>query len=142
MHARSLFPADHLHHFVEAHIAAIHQVGLPLAHRGDAIADFQSAIHLRRPAGHEALNLGVTVFRPEHGPDAHERQSHVDAEILQIRFAQIFRVRIVGLGQGVEVKFDLLVPVLFMHVARETLVAAGHQLRPGLDGMFAQLFLQ
>ena len=80
----------------------------PCATARDAIADFQSAVRLRRAAGNKALDFGVAIFRPQHRADADEREAHVDAEVLQVGFAQIFRVRIVGLGERVEEKLHLL----------------------------------
>ena len=113
-----------------------------LRHRGDAVADFQAAIHLRGTARDEAFDLRVAIFGPQHRADADEREAHVDAEILQVGLAQILGVRVVGLGERVEEKLHLLVLVLFVNVASEAIVTARDQLRPGLDRMFAQVFLE
>ena len=94
------------------------------------------------PPGNEALDLGVAVFASQHRADADEREPHVDAEILQIGRAQVFRVRIVGLGQRVEEQFDLLVGILLVDVAQHPVVAALDQFRSGLDRMIGQFFLE
>ena len=94
------------------------------------------------PPGDQAFNFRIAVFRPQHRADADERQAHVDAEIFQVGFAQIFRMRIVSLGEGVEEKLYLLVLVLLVNVAGQALVALCDQFRPGLDRMFAQMFLE
>ena len=106
------------------------------------IAHLEPTVALRWSAGNKALDLGVTIFRPQHRADANEREAHVDAEILQVGFAQVFGVRIVGLRQRSEKKFHLLVAIFFMHVAHETIVAARDQLRTRLDRMIAQFFLE
>ncbi len=51
-------------------------------------------------------------------------------------------MRVVGLGQRIEKKFYLLIPVFLVNVAGQTIVTSRDQLRPWLDRMFAQLFLQ
>ena len=138
----SPFAANHFHHFVEPHVANIDILGAALPDRGDAVAHFQSPIDLRRTAGDKALDFRVAIFGAKHRADADEREAHVDAEIFQVGFAQIFGMRVVGLGERIEKKLHLLVLVFLMHVAREAIVAPRHQLRPGLDRMFAQMFLQ
>ena len=141
-HFRSLLAADLLDHFVEPHVAHVGEFAGALRHCGNSIAHLQTSVGLRGSAGHQALNLRVTILRPQHRADPDQRESHVNAEILQVRLAEIFRVRVVGLGECIEEKFYLLILVLFVHVAREALVPARDQFRPRLDGMFAQMLLE
>ena len=138
----SLLAADLLDHLVEAHVAHVGEFAGALRHRRDPVADFQTPIGLRGAAWHQALDLRVTILGPQHRADADERETHVDTEILQVRLAQVFRVRVVGLGEGVEEKFHLLLLVLLVNIAGEALVTAGDQFRPRLDRMFAQMFLE
>ena len=51
-------------------------------------------------------------------------------------------MRVVGLGESVEVKLDLLGPVFLVDGAGEAIVTAGDQLRPGFNRVLAQFFLQ
>src|SRR6266542_3043843 len=51
-------------------------------------------------------------------------------------------MRVVRLGEGVQIEFHLLVLILLMDVAGEAIVAASNQLRGGLNRMFAQMLLQ
>ena len=95
-----------------------------------------------RTSRHERLDFREAIFAAQHRADADQRKAHVDAEILYISFAEIFRMRIVGLGECVEEKLHLLVLVFLVHVARETIVAPRDELRAGLDRMLAQMFLQ
>ena len=94
------------------------------------------------PPANEAFDFGVAVFAPQHRADADEREAHVDAEILQVRRAQVFRVRIVGLGERVEEELDLLFIIFLVDVAQHAVVAALDQLGPGLDRMLGQFLLQ
>src|SRR5262249_62377201 len=71
-----------------------------------------------------------------------QREPHVNAEIFHVGLAQVFRVRVVGLGERVEIKFHLLVFVLLVNSAGQTVVAARDKLRRGLDRVFAQMVLQ
>ena len=132
----SLFAADLLDHFVEPHIAHVDEILRALCDRADAIADFQPTAGLGRTAGNEALDFGVAILAPQHRADADERQAHVDAEILQVGRAQIFRVRIVGLGEGIEEEFDLLFVVFLVNVAQHAVVAALDQFWSGLNRVF------
>ena len=90
---------------------------------------FKSATRLRRAAGDQAFDLGVAVFASQHRADPDEREAHVDAEVFQIGRAQIFRVRIVGLGERVEEELHLLVVIFLVDVAQHAIVAALDQLR-------------
>ena len=103
---------------------------------------FNRATRLRGAARDEALDFGVAVFAAQHRADPDQRQAHVDAEVFQVGRAQVFRVRIVGLRQRVEVKFDLLFVIFLVDVAQHAVVAALDQFRPGLDRMIGQLLLQ
>ena len=141
-HTRAFFSADHLDNFVEAHLPNIDKLRRTLCHGGNLIAHFESPIDLRRSAGHQALNFRITIFGAKHGANAYEREPHVDAEILHVGLAQIFRMRVVRLGERVQIKLHLLVLVLFVDSAGETNVTASNQLRGGLNRMFAQMLLQ
>ena len=141
-HARAFFSADHLDNLVQSHLADVDIIRRALCHGGNPIAYFKSSIYLRRPAGHQALNFCITVFRAEHRADAHEREAHVDAEIFHVRLAQVFRVRVICLGERVQIKFHLLVLILLVDVAVETIIAASNQLRSRLNRVFAQMLLQ
>ncbi len=141
-HTSAFFSANHLDDFVEPHLANIDKLILALGHGGYSVAHFQPSIHLRRAAGNKVLYFCVAILRAKHGADAHERQAHVNAEVLHVGLAQILRVRVVGLGQRVEKKLHLLVLVLLVDVAGEPIITAPNQLRRGLDRMFAQSFLQ
>ena len=81
----------------------------PWATARDPVAHLQSSIHLRRAAGNKVFDFCVAILRAKHGADAHERKAHVNAEILQVGLAQVFRVRIVGLRERVEENLHLLV---------------------------------
>ena len=50
-------------------------------------------------------------------------------------------MRVVGLGERIEKELHLLVLILLVDGAAETIVAARDQLRSGLNGMLAQMFL-
>ena len=139
---RAFFAANHFDDLVQAHLANIDILALALPHGRDPVTDFQAAIDLRRSARHQGLDLGVAVFAAQHGADADQGQTHVNAEILEVGFAEIFGMRIVSLRERVEVKLDLLGSVFLVHGPGEPIVTARDQLRPGLDRMFAQFFLQ
>ena len=96
-HACAFFSADHLDDFVQPHLANIDVISLPLAHSGNPIAHFEPPIQLRGSAGHQAFNFRIAIFRAKHGADAYEREAHVNAEILHVRLAQVFRMRVVRL---------------------------------------------
>ncbi len=138
----AFFTANLLDHLVEAHFADIDKFLWALGDGGDAIAHFQAPARLRRTAHHEALDLGVAVFAAQHRADADEREAHVDAEVFQVGRTQVFRVRIVGLGEGVEEQLHLLFGVLLVDVAQHPVVAALDQFRTRLDRVIAQLLLQ
>ena len=133
---RAFFATNHLHDFVQPHLANIDIVGRALRHSGNSVAHFQPSIRLGGPARNEALDLGVAVFGAEHGADSHEREAHVNAEILQVGLAQVLGVRVVGLGERVEEELDLFVSVFLVDVAGEAIVTPRHQLRAGLDRVF------
>ena len=141
-HFGALLAANLLDDFVETHVANVVKRSVALCHRADAVTDFQTAIRLRRAAGDETFDLGVTIFTPQHRADADEREAHVDTEVLQIGLAQIFGMRVVSLGERVEEELYLLFLVLFVDTASEAIVTARDQLRSGLDWMFAQMFLK
>ena len=141
-HAGTFFPANHLDNFVQSHLADIDVIGRTLCHSTDPVADLEASIDLRRTAGHQAFNFRVPIFRTKHGADAYERKAHVDAKILHIGLAQVFRMRVVCLGKRIEKKFDLLVLILLVHIAGEAIITASNQLRGGLNRMLAQMFLQ
>ena len=50
----------------QTHIQHIVNSALPCATALMRIADFQATVCLSRPARHEALDLRITIFRPEH----------------------------------------------------------------------------
>ena len=137
-HFGSLLAPNLIDDFIETHIAHVVKFRRTLRDCGDAIAHFDAAVFLRGTARDQAFDFGVAVFGTEHGADADKRESHVDAEIIQIGLAQIFGVRVVGLRERGEEKFYLLGFVLLMHVAHEAIVAAGDELGAGLDRMFAE----
>ena len=127
---------------VETQVPHVAELAIALRHRADAVAYFQTAVGLGRPAGNETLDLGVAVFRPEHRADPDEGKPHVNAEVLQVGFAQIFGVRVVSLRKRIEKQLYLFFLVLFVDVAGETIVAARDELRARLDRVFAQVFLE
>ena len=95
-----------------------------------------------RTARNKAFDFGVPVFRPEHRADANQRQPHLNVEIFKVRLAQVLRMRVVSLGERIQIKFHLLFAIFLVDVPRDSIVAAADQLRPGLDRVLAQLFLQ
>ena len=108
-----------------------------------------SPIFLERPStpelgrpGQGFLDLGIAVLGSQHRADADEREAHVNAEVLQVGFAQIFGMRIVGLRVRVEEQLYLLVLIFFVNIASEPIITAGNQLRSRFDWMLAQLFLE
>ena len=46
--------------------------------------------NLGRTTGDQAFNFGVPILSPQHRADADERESHIDAKVFQVGFAQIF----------------------------------------------------
>ena len=108
----------------------------------DAVSHFQTAIRLRWPTRNQTLDFGVTIFRPQHRSDADKGEPHINAEILQVGFAEILGVRVVGLGQGVKEELYLFLPVLFMDTPKKSIVTPRDELRSRFDRMFAQVFLK
>ena len=136
-HTRAFLATDHLDDFVQPHLANIDKVSLCLRYGGDSVAYFKPSIHLRGPSGNEALDFCVAILGAKHRADPHEREAHVDAEILHVGLAQVLRVRVVCLGKRIEKEFHLLVLILLVDVAGETIVTARNQLRARLNRMFA-----
>src|SRR4030095_6171231 len=127
--------------FIESHLANIDKLILVLRHGGYPVAHLEPSVHLRRAAWNKVLNLCVAILRAKHGSDAHERQAHVNAEVLHVSLAQILGVRIVGLSERIEKKLHLLVLVLLVDVASEAVITAPNQLRRGLRGSVASTVL-
>src|SRR4029453_13964653 len=99
-HVRALLSADHLDNFVQPHLTNIDIIGRALCNGTDPVTYLKSSIDLRGPAWNEAFNFRVAVFRPKHGADANEGEAHIDAEILHIGLAQVFRMRVICLGRA------------------------------------------
>ena len=86
-HMRAFLTTDHLDNFVQPHLANIDVIGRALCHCSDSVAYLKSSVGLRWAARNQAFNFRVTVLRPQHGPDADQREAHVDAEILHVGLA-------------------------------------------------------
>ena len=142
LHLRPFLAPDHFDNLVQPHVAHVDNIAGGLADGSDPVSDLQPAVNLSGSPGNKALNFCVAVLSAQHRPDAHKRQAHINAEILQIGLAQIFGVRVVRLRHRVEKILRLLVPILLMNVAREPIVATRDELRPRLDRMLTQMFLQ
>src|SRR5690554_3890120 len=97
---------DQVDHFVQAPTDHIHRLFVFLRHGDDAIGRLELALFGRRPAGHQADNLGVLVVRLEHRADPFQRKAHVDIEVFRGARREVSRVGVPHTGKRVHVSLE------------------------------------
>ena len=72
------------HHLIKAPADNVFDLAVrALANADDAIRRVQLALFVRGSFRHQAGDLGVFVFKLQHGADTLQRQAHIDVEILR-----------------------------------------------------------
>ena len=140
--ARTLRAANQLHRIRERHVHDVHGFPIPLSDGDNAVARFEQPAPGRWAAGHEFVNFAIAVFGPQRRPDANEGQIHGDGEVVHLRAAQVIRVRVIHVRQGIEIDVEHFLGGEFSHRLQEASVATGES-RDDVGGMLArELFLQ
>ena len=140
--ARPLGPADHLDRVLQRDVDDVLRLLVPLRDGDDAIAGPQEAAASSRPACHQLANLAVPVLVFQLRSDPEQLQAHRHGEALQLLMAHVVRVRVVNVGQSVQVDLQHLVPAELLQGAQLLGVSPGQGGRDLLGLLARQLLLQ
>ena len=122
-HDGQLRPTNQFDDVVEAPADDVDQfAALALADADDPIRRLQCAGLVRRSGGHELDDFGVVVLGAQHGPDAFQRQRHVDVEVLGRARRKILRVRVIGARVRVHVNLKCILAVRLRRLLQAILV--------------------
>ena len=114
-HRRPLRAANQLHGTRKRHVRDVDRLFAGLRDGDDAIAGLEQTAAQRGPARQELVNLAVAVLVLQRRADAEERKVHGDAQTLHLFMPQIVRVRIVDVGECVQVDLEHLAAVQGLH---------------------------
>ncbi|VTQ27132.1 Uncharacterised protein [Pseudomonas aeruginosa] len=118
-------PTDQLDHFIQAPADHVDHFALALGDADDLVGG-GDLLALRRRAGrHQAYDLDVVVVALQHRADAFQREAHVDVEVFRVVRRQVLGVRIVGLGEGVDVGLEDVFAAGLLEARQLVLVALG-----------------
>ncbi len=113
-----------------------------LGHRDDAVIGFDRPAAFGGAARHQPLNLAVAILRPEQGADPVERQLHANRKSLQLRFAEILRVRVVHVRERRQINLEHVVIIIFLERPQYAGVAAGDDFDDFVRFFLVQFFLE
>ena len=126
-HFGAFRPADLLDDFFQIHVHHIHRRLVALCDGHDAIF-FEYLLALgRRPAGHQRTDGAIAVVLRQLCADAKKREVHADGKILCVRRAEIIRMRIVSVGEAVQISLQHSVAVPVRGHAEVPLVMPGER---------------
>ncbi len=126
-HHRAFRPADQLDHFVQAPADDVDHFVVGLGHADDPVRRRQLLALLGRACRHQAHDLDVLVVALQHRADAFQRQAHVDVEVFRVVRRQVLGVRIVGLGERIDVGLEHVLAAGLVQPCQLVLVALGQQ---------------
>src|SRR5262249_51404580 len=116
--------ADQAHDLRDAQALDVdHLARFALADGDDLVADLDPPIFRDDAAGHDLLERRYAVVLAEQRADAFERRADVDVELIDGARGHVAGVRIVAVGERIEVALDEFFLIDLRHVALQVAVA-------------------
>ncbi|MNB93214.1 hypothetical protein D3C75_403350 [compost metagenome] len=116
---------DQLDHLVQAPAHHVDHFLVALGNADDLVGRCNLLGLVRRTCRHQAHDFHLVVIALQHGADALEGQAHVDVEVLRVIRRQIVGVRVVGHGEGVDVRLEDVFRAGLVQARQLVLVALG-----------------
>ena len=121
----TFFAADLADDLGELLVDHVHELALALRDGDHLVADLDLLALLGGGPGPDLLDHGVAVLGLERGADAEEAEVHAHRELIQLAFAEVIGVRVVGVTERIEPELEHLVGLELLQVPQRPLVAAG-----------------
>ena len=112
-HLRAFGAADQFNDFGQFHVHDVDGRLIALRNGDDALFFVDETAFVRRPAGDERLDGAITEILGQLRADAKKREAHFNRKILRVLLVEIIRVRVVGVGERVEInlQYSVAVPI-------------------------------
>ena len=115
LHRRSLRAANQLDGARKGHVGDVDRLFAGLRDGDNAIAGLELTAAQRGAARQELVNLAVAVFGLQRRTDAEERKVHGDGQTFHLFVPEIVRVRVVDVGERVQIDLEHLAAAQGLH---------------------------